>query len=144
MAQPSAPASWLARETIVSSTVSTSSVELTARLISPRAVSFSTDWVSSPVRASSSLNRRTFSIGDDRLVGEGLEERDLVVGEPAGLAAGHRDRAERAAPSRSIGTTSQASVASGTRDVAPGFRVLGDRSAVSGDDGRRRAIENRR
>jgi len=28
--QPAAPASWLARETIVSSTVSTSSVELTA------------------------------------------------------------------------------------------------------------------
>jgi len=59
---PSALASWLARVTMVSSTVSTSSVELTARLTSPRAVSFSTDWVSSLVRASSSLNSRTFSM----------------------------------------------------------------------------------
>ena len=32
---------------------------------------------------------------DHRLVGEGLEERDLVVREPAGLAAGHRDRPDR-------------------------------------------------
>src|SRR5215470_6724154 len=46
---------------MVSSTVSTSSVELTARLTSPRAVNCSTDWVSSPVRAFSSVNRRTFS-----------------------------------------------------------------------------------
>ena len=46
---------------MVSSTVSTSSVELRAWLTSPSAVSFSTDCVSSPVRACSSLNRRTFS-----------------------------------------------------------------------------------
>ena len=46
----------------MSSTVSTSSVELTAWLTSPSAVSFSTDRVSSPVRACSSLNRRTFSM----------------------------------------------------------------------------------
>jgi hypothetical protein len=45
----------------VSSTVSTSNVEVTARLTSPSAVSFSTDWVSSPVRACSSLKRRAFS-----------------------------------------------------------------------------------
>ena len=32
---------------------------------------------------------------DHRLIGEGLEERDLVVGEPAGFAAGHRDRPDR-------------------------------------------------
>jgi hypothetical protein len=30
--------------------------------------------------------------GDHRLVGEGLEERDLVAGEPAKLDAGHRNR----------------------------------------------------
>jgi hypothetical protein len=30
--------------------------------------------------------------GDDGLVGESLEQRDLVVGEAAGLAAGHRQR----------------------------------------------------
>jgi hypothetical protein len=40
----------------------TSSVELTARLTSPSAVNCSTDWVSSPVRACSSLKRRTFSM----------------------------------------------------------------------------------
>jgi hypothetical protein len=59
----------------VSSTVSTSSVELTARLTSPRAVSFSTDWVSS-------------------LVGKGLQQLDLAVGERPGLAAGHHDDAD--------------------------------------------------
>ena len=57
-----------------SSTVSRSSVELTACPTSPSAVSCSTERVSSPVRACSSLNRRTFSIGDHRLVGEGLEQ----------------------------------------------------------------------
>src|SRR5262249_49153486 len=33
--------------------------------------------------------------GDDRLVGEGLEEGDLVIGEAAGLAAGHGQRTDR-------------------------------------------------
>jgi hypothetical protein len=33
--------------------------------------------------------------GNDGLVGEGLEERDLVVSEPAGFAAAHRDRPDR-------------------------------------------------
>ena len=56
------PASWLARVTIVWSTVSRSSVELSARPTSPSAVSCSTERVSSAVRARSSLNRRTFSI----------------------------------------------------------------------------------
>ena len=69
---PSAPASWAARDTIVFSTVSRSSVELTAPLTSPSAVSLSTDRVSCSVRAWSSLNSRTFSIGDHRLGGEGL------------------------------------------------------------------------
>ena len=32
---------------------------------------------------------------DDRLVGKGLEECDLVVGEPAGLTAGHANRSDR-------------------------------------------------
>ena len=56
------PASCVARETIVRSTVSRSSVELTACPTSPSAFSSSTDCVSSVVRASSSLNSRTFSI----------------------------------------------------------------------------------
>ena len=58
----SVPASWLARATIVLSTVSRSSVELTAWLTSPSACSSSTERVSSPVRACSSLNSRAFSM----------------------------------------------------------------------------------
>ncbi len=57
-----------------------SRLELTACPTSPSAPSSSTERVSSCVRASSSLNRRTFSIGDDGLVGEGLEQPDLLVG----------------------------------------------------------------
>src|SRR5207248_1065791 len=34
---------------------------------------------------------------DHRLVGKGLEERDLVVGEAAGFTAGHGDRSDRLA-----------------------------------------------
>src|SRR5215467_974421 len=49
------------RSVIVSSTVSRSSVELTAWLTSPSAVNFSTERVSSVVRSCSSLKRRTFS-----------------------------------------------------------------------------------
>ena len=41
--------------------------------------------VSSLLRASSSVNRRTFSIGDHRLVGERLEQLDLLVGERPAL-----------------------------------------------------------
>ena len=59
---PSNPDRWTARETMVVSTVSRSSVELTARPTSPSAVSFSTDCVSSAVRVCSSVNRRTFSM----------------------------------------------------------------------------------
>ena len=59
---PSVPESWTARPTIVVSTVSRSSEELTARPTSPRAVSCSTERVSSCVRACSSLSRRAFSI----------------------------------------------------------------------------------
>ena len=33
--------------------------------------------------------------GDDRLVGKGLEERDLVVGEPVRLAARHAESPDR-------------------------------------------------
>src|SRR5215469_146282 len=59
---PSSPEMSTARETIVVSPVARSSVELTARQTSPRAVSWSTELVSSAVRACNSLNRRTFSI----------------------------------------------------------------------------------
>jgi hypothetical protein len=47
---------------MVSSTASRSRVELTAWLTSPRALSSLTERVSSAVRASSSLNSRTFSM----------------------------------------------------------------------------------
>ena len=56
------PQSWTARETMVVSTVSRSSVELTARPTSPSAVSCPTERVSSAVRACSSLRRRAFSM----------------------------------------------------------------------------------
>ncbi len=59
---PSSPESSTARETMVVSTVARSRVEPTARPTSPSAVSCSTDRVRSAVRASSALNRRTFSI----------------------------------------------------------------------------------
>ena len=62
MEPPSAAASRLACETTVWRTVSTSSVALTARLISPSAVSSWTERESSRVRASSSWNSRTFSM----------------------------------------------------------------------------------
>ena len=62
MTPPLVPESWTARATIVASTVGRSSVELTARPTSLKAVSCSTERVSSAVRARSSLNSRTFSI----------------------------------------------------------------------------------
>ncbi len=59
---PSRPDSSTARATMVVSTVSRSSDELTARPTSPSALSCSTDRVRSPVRASSSFNSRAFSM----------------------------------------------------------------------------------
>ncbi len=59
---PSSPASSVARETIVARTVSRFKVELTARPTSPSAFNSLTERVSSRVRASSSVNSRTFSI----------------------------------------------------------------------------------
>ena len=56
------PASWLARATIVLSTVSRSRVELSAWLTSPSAWSSWTERVSSPVRACSSVSSRAFSM----------------------------------------------------------------------------------
>ena len=80
---------------MVVSTVSRSSVELTAWPTSPSAVS-SLDRAGELLRPRLQLAEQAGVLdGDHRLVGEGLEERDLVVGEPAGLAAGHRDRPDR-------------------------------------------------
>ena len=64
---------------------------------------------------------------DDRLVGEGLEERDLVVGEPAGLAAGHRDRPDRLAVTEQR-HHDMASVATSTSVWRARLRAFGDRS----------------
>src|SRR5262249_16146932 len=58
---------------------SRSSVELTARPTSLRAVSCSTDRVSSPVRARSSLSRRAFSIAITALFGEISHQFDLLL-----------------------------------------------------------------
>src|SRR5262252_7967852 len=56
------PGWMVAWYSMVVSTVSRSNVELTARPTSPNAVSFSTDWVSSPVLACSSLSNRALSM----------------------------------------------------------------------------------
>jgi hypothetical protein len=69
-------------------------LEITRR-ISPVAVCCSSVSVRSRLRTSSSLNRRTFSDGDDGLVGEGLEQLDLPLREKAGLRAVDGDRADR-------------------------------------------------
>ncbi len=76
---------------------------------------------------------------DHGLVGEGLEERDLVVGEPAGLAAGHRDR-----PDRLVVTEHRhhdlASIATDTSVGACGFGQSG--IGVGVGDIERRSIAN--
>ncbi len=76
---------------------------------------------------------------DHRLVGEGLEQRDLVVGEPAGLAAGHRDR-----PDRLVVTEQRhrhpASVATDTSGGVRGFGQSG--IGVGVGDIERRSIAN--
>ena len=85
-----APASWLARETMVSSTVSTSSVELTARLTSPSAVQL-LDRLGQLARPRLQLLEEADVLdGDDGLVGEGLEQRDLPVGERPTLLPARR------------------------------------------------------
>ena len=99
--------------TIVSSTVSRSRVELTARPTSPSAVSCSTERVSSAVRASQLLEQPDVLDGDDRLVGEGLEQRDLLGRERAGPRSPTDEMTPSGVPSRSSG------VASIVRSVAP-------------------------
>ena len=87
----------------MSSTVSTSSVELTARLTSPSAVSFSTDWVSSPVRACSSLNRRTFSTAMTAWSAK-VFSSSISLSENGPGSARATAMTPMGAPSRSIGT----------------------------------------
>ena len=82
------------------STASRLSVELTAWPTSPSARSWSTERPSSAVRCCSSLNSRDVLDRDDRLVGEGLEQRDLLVGEGPHLVARHGDGADRLALSQ--------------------------------------------
>ena len=81
MTPPSVPESWTARATMVSSTVSRSRVELTAWPTSPSAFSSPTDRVSSARPRLQFLEQPHVLDGDDRLVGEGLEQLDLLVGE---------------------------------------------------------------
>jgi hypothetical protein len=57
---------------------------------------------------------------DDRLVGEGLEERDFVVVESTGLAAGDRDRSDRGIAEQHR-HHQDALVATNTGVHAPGF-----------------------
>ena len=82
---------------MVCSTVSRSSVELRARPTSPSAVSSSTERVSSAVRACSSVKQAGVLDRDDRLIGEGLQQRDLLVGERPDLAADDHDGADELA-----------------------------------------------
>ena len=75
----SLPDSWTARLTMVSSTVSRSSVEPTAWLTSPSARSSPTERVSSLRPRLQLLEQPDVLDRDHRLVGEGLEERDLSL-----------------------------------------------------------------
>src|SRR5262245_16597958 len=73
--------------------------------------------------------------GDDRLVREGLEQRDLVAGEPAGLATGHRDRSDRPVVAEHW-HRNPASVATETSVGARGFWPSGIGVGVSDIDRR--------
>ena len=100
---PSSPESWTARATMVVRTVSRSSVELTARPTSPSAVSCSTERVSSAVRASSSLNSRTFSIAMTAWSAKVCRSPSRYR-RTARAGAGSPGWRRSASPSRSIGT----------------------------------------
>src|SRR5262245_50594492 len=79
--QPSAPMRSFARVTIVLSTTSTSSVELSAWLTSPRARNSPTDLVSLACPRLELLEQTHILNGDDRLIGEGLQKLYLLFGE---------------------------------------------------------------
>ncbi len=79
-------------------------MELTVRLTALSAWSSSTDRVSSRVRASQFLEQPHVLDGDDRLVGEGGHQLDLLVGEGPHLRpADHEDAADRALPEHGNG-----------------------------------------
>ena len=112
-----APHSSSAAAAIVSNTGCTSVGDwLMTRRISLVAVCCSSASVRSRLRASSSVNRRTFSIAIDRLVGEGLEQRDLVSGNSPGSRR-YRMIAPRRLRPRSSGTAR-------TRGIRRPWRVL--------------------
>ena len=74
------PDSWTARATMVASTVGRSRVELTARPTSPSAWSSSTE-LRQLTRPRLELPEEAHVLdGDDALVGERPEQRDLSVG----------------------------------------------------------------
>ena len=89
-------------------------LEMTRR-ISPVAVCCSSVSVRSRLRASSSCEEADVLDGDDGLVGEGLQERDLPVGERAHLGPPDRD-APIGSPSRRSGVARMVRCAS---SIAP-------------------------
>ena len=76
--------------------------------------------------------------GDHRLIGEGLEERDLVVGESAGVAAGHRDPPNRIV----VPEQRHHNNASPTTDTSGAATASGSRDRCGIGDIERRAIAN--
>ena len=80
-------------------------LEMTRR-ISPVAVCCSSASVSSRFRASSSVNRRTFSMAMTAWSAKVCEQRDLLVGEGPPVSLRRRRSRRSALPSRSIGTAS--------------------------------------
>ncbi len=72
------------------------------------------DSMRSRVFACTSSNRRDVLDGDHGLIGKGLQQLDVMVGERAGLLARDADHADRV-PSRSSGTNSSC----GSRATAP-------------------------
>ena len=89
------PESCAALATMVESTVSRSSVELTAWLTSPSARSSPTERPSSSVRCAQLVEQPRVLDGDHRLVGEVREQLNLLVGERTHFLTIDGDRADQ-------------------------------------------------
>ena len=92
---PSVPGELMARDTTVVSTVSRSSVEADGLAHLTQRLQLPTERASSAVRACSSCEQAHVLDRDDRLVGEGLQQLDLLVGERPDLQPAEDDDADR-------------------------------------------------
>ena len=117
MDAPRVPASWAARSTMACSTASRSSVELTAWPTSRERTEL-LDGAAELTGALLQLAEQPRVLdGDDRLVGEGLQQLDPTRREGADLAVGHADDAQDLR-SRRIGTIRRLRNAAGAETLA--------------------------